>query len=126
MVPKKTAYVGEIVQVEIRLGFNSRVPAQLGEIPQIKGQGFTTERLTQPRKTVEQINGQTFEVLTYETAVTAARSGKFELGPAEAKAVVQLPRRGSRGRSPSDLFGMDDPFSDPFFSDPFSGTIEQR
>src|SRR5439155_9851478 len=33
---------------------------------------------------------------------------------------------GSRARSPFDIFGMDDPFNDPFFNDPFSGMTEQR
>jgi len=126
IIPKTTAYVGEIVPVEIRLGFNTRVHAQLGEPPQISGQGFTVERLSQPQQTVERNQGGTFEVLTYKTAITAARSGKFEVGPAEAKAVVQVPRRGGRARSPFDLFGMNDPFSDPFFNDPFSGAVEQR
>ncbi|HKP93648.1 MAG TPA: hypothetical protein VJS88_07105, partial [Chthoniobacterales bacterium] len=41
---------------------------------------------------------------------------------------VQIPRRpgSSRPRSPFDLFGMDDPFNDPFFNDPFAGIGEQR
>ncbi|MGI8956001.1 MAG: BatD family protein [Chthoniobacterales bacterium] len=126
VVPKKTAFVGEVVPIVIRLGFNSRVPAQMGEPPRVEGQGFTVEPLAQPEKSIEQVNGQTFQVLTYRTAVTAVRSGKLELGPAEAKAIVQVPRRATRGRSPFDLFGMDDPFSDPFFNDPFSGGVEQR
>ncbi|MEP6975304.1 MAG: BatD family protein [Spartobacteria bacterium] len=114
VVPKTTAYVGEIVPVEIRLGFNTRIRAQLAEPPQINGQGFTTEKLGQPQQTIESVQGGTFEILTYKTAITAARSGKFEIGPAEAKAIVVVPRRGGRSRSPFDLFGMDDPFSDPF------------
>ena len=46
--------------------------------------------------------------------------------PVEAKALVQVPRRTGGGRSPFDIFGMDDPFSDPFFNDPFGGMTEQR
>ncbi len=125
VVRRNTAYVGEVIPVEVRLGFNRRVPAQMGEPPQLKGQGFTVQPLSQPESTIEQINGQTFQVLTYKTAITAARSGKFEIGPAEAKAVVQVPRRGARSRSQFDLFGMDDPFADPFFN-AFSGRMEQR
>ncbi|MEO8044445.1 MAG: BatD family protein, partial [Spartobacteria bacterium] len=127
LVPKKTAYVGEVVPVVIRLGFNSRAHAQMVDPPRLEGQGFTVEPLVQPESTMEQSNGQTFQILTYRTAVTAARSGKLELGPVESKAVVQVPRQGgSRGRSPFDLFGMDDPFSDPFFADPFGGGMERR
>ena len=48
----------------------------------------------------------------------------------QAKAMVVLPRRPSsprttRPRSPFDLFNLDDPFSDPFFADPF-GSIGER
>lgn len=127
VVPKHTAYVGEIVPVEIRLGFNSRVRSRLAELPSLTGQGFTTQKMPEPKQSMETINGSSYQVLTFKTAVSAARSGKLELGPVEAKALVQVPRRaGSGGRSPFDIFGMDDPFNDPFFNDPFGGMTEQR
>ncbi len=127
VVPKNTAYVGEIVPVEIRLGFNTRVRSRLAELPNLTGQGFTTQRMPEPKKSVETIDGVTYEVLTFKTAIAPARSGKLDLGPVEAKALVQVPRRaGSGGRSPFDVFGMDDPFNDPFFNDPFGGMTEQR
>lgn len=127
VVPKNTAYVGEIVPVEIRLGFNTRVRSRLAELPNLTGQGFTTQRMPEPKQSVETIDGVTYQVLTFKTAIAPARSGKLDLGPVEAKALVQVPRRaGSGGRSPFDLFGMDDPFNDPFFNDPFGGMTEQR
>lgn len=127
VVPKHTAYVGEIVPVEIRLGFNSRVRSRLAELPNLTGQGFTTQKMPDPKESIETINGASYHVLTFKTAISAARSGKLDLGPVEAKALVQVPRRaGSGGRSPFDIFGMDDPFNDPFFSDPFGGMTEQR
>src|SRR5207244_7113826 len=54
--------------------------------------------------------------------------GNFEIGPVKAKAQVLTPRRPSspRSRSPFDLFNLDDPFSDPFFSDPFGEVGERR
>ncbi len=127
VVPKNTAYVGEIVPVEIRLGFNSRVRSRLAELPNVTGQGFTTQRMPEPKQTVETIDGVAYQVLTFKTAIAAARSGKLDLGPVEAKAIVEVPRRASRGSgSPFDAFGMNDPFNDPFFSDPFGGMTEQR
>jgi hypothetical protein len=69
-------------------------------------------------------------VVTYKTAIAAARAGKFELGPVKAKAQVIIPRARSaprsRSRSPFDLFDLDDPFSDPFFSNPFAQVGERR
>ena len=130
IVPSKTAYVGEIVPVQIRMGFDPRVRPRLIEPPEITGQGFTAQKLQQSAENTETISGRLYEVVTYKTAIAAARAGKFEIGPVKAKAQVVIPRRQSaprtRGRSPFDLFDQDDPFSDPFFSNPFSQLGERR
>src|SRR5437667_8317986 len=130
VVAKKDAYVGEMVPAEIRLGFGPRARGRLQDGPERSGQGFTTQKLRQPRENLETIGGRTYQVYTFKTAIAAARPGKFEIGPVTAKAVVVLPRRPStsprtRPRSPFDLFNLDDPFSDPFFRDPF-GSMGQR
>ncbi|PYL21129.1 MAG: hypothetical protein DMF44_13730 [Verrucomicrobia bacterium] len=128
IVPNKTAYVGEIVPVQIRMGFDARVHPRLTEPPDITGQGFTSQKLQQSSQNLETINGRPFEVVTFKTAIAAARAGKFEIGPVKAKAQVVVPRRRNapRSRSPFDLFDLDDPFSDPFFSNPFAGFGERR
>src|SRR5437667_93101 len=76
----------------------------------------------------ETINGRSYDVVTFKTAIAAARAGKFEIGPIKAKAQVLTARRPNtpRSRSPFDLFNLDDPFSDPFFSEPFSQFGERR
>src|SRR6266403_804251 len=130
VVAKKDAYVGEMVPAEIRLGFDPRSHARLQEGPELSGQGFTTQKLQQPRETMETIGGRPSHLYTFKTAISPARAGKFEIGPVQAKMVVVLPRRPSgprinRPRSPFDLFNLDDPFSDPFFSDPF-GNFGER
>src|SRR5215471_12787670 len=128
IVPKKTAYVGEIVPVQIKMGFDARVHPRLLEPPDITGQGFTSQKLQQSSQNLETINGRPYEVVTFKTAIAAARAGKFEIGPVKAKAQVVVPRRRNapRGRSPFDLFDLDDPFSDPFFSNPFAQLGERR
>ena len=128
IVPKKVAYVGEIVPVQIRMGFDARVHPRLTEPPDITGQGFTSQKLQQSSQNLETINGRPFEVVTFKTAIAAARAGKFEIGPVKAKAQVVVPRRRNapRSRSPFDLFDLDDPFSDPFFSNPFAQMGERR
>jgi hypothetical protein len=126
VVPKKSAYVGEMIPVVIRLGFYSR--GQLVSAPEITGQGFTMQKLQMPdRPQLEAINGRRCEVYTFKTAIAAARPGKFEIGPVEATALVIVPKRqsSSRPRSLFDLFNSNDPFSDPFFADPF-GTFGQQ
>ena len=129
IVPKKIAFVGETVPVEIRLGFDPRAHPKLVDGPEITGQGFTAQKLQQSQENLETLNGRSYDVVTFKTAVAAARAGKFEIGPVKAKAQVSLPRTPStsrsRSRSPFDLFNLDDPFSDPFFADPF-GQSERR
>src|SRR5438552_5956588 len=130
IVPKKIAYVGEIVPVQIRMGFDPRVRPRLIEPPEITGQGFTAQKLQESGQNSETINGRPYDVVTYKTAIAAARAGKFEVGPLKAKAQVLVPRARSaprpRSRSPFDLFDLDDPFSDPFFSNPFAQMGERR
>jgi BatD DUF11 like domain len=130
IVPSKTAYVGQIVPVQIRMGFDPRVHPRLIEPPEITGQGFTAQKLQESGQNTETIGGRPYEVVTYKSAIAAARAGKFEIGPVKAKAQVVVPRRPSaprsRARSPFDLFDQDDPFSDPFFSNPFSQFGERR
>src|SRR5438132_3577127 len=127
IVPKKVAYVGAIVPVQIRMGFDPRVRPRLIEPPEITGQGFTAQKLQQSGQTSETINGRPYDVVTYKTAIAAARAGKFEVGPVKAKAQVIVPRRRSAPRSRSPFgFDLDDPFSDPFFSNPFAQMGERR
>ena len=127
VVPKTTVYVGEPIPAEIRLGLNTRVPHRLIEGATLSGQGFTIQRMPNPEQTLESINGRSYEIVTFKTAITPIKSGKLEIAAKDAKAIVQIPqRRGSRQRSPFDLFGMDDPFNDPFFNDPLASMGEQR
>ena len=125
----KSAYVGEMIPAEVRLGFDPRLRPRLQDIPEIKGQGFTTGKLEQPRQSMQTVGGRNYDVLTFKTAISPARTGKFEIGPVEAKAEISVPRRSnaqrSRPRSPFDIFNLDDPFSDPFFNDPF-GALGER
>lgn len=127
LVPKKTAYVGEIIPVVFRIGFNSRTQLREMAVPQINGQGFTVQKLSEGEKNLETIDGRSYVVFTYKTAISAARPGNFEIGPVEQKANVLVARRSSGARRrPFDPFGGADPFSDPFFSMPFAGMMEQH
>ena len=129
IIPKTTAYVGETIPAEIRLGISTRVPHRLIEGATLSGQGFTAQRMPNPAQTMESVNGRSYEVVTFKTAITAVRSwqtrdrGQGRQGDHPGSTSQQwrlVPR------SPFDIFGMDDPFSDPFFNDPFAGIGEQR
>jgi len=119
---KTNAYVGEMIPGVVRVGFNVRTPVEsLGNGAEITGQGFTAQKMREPRQTIETINGKTYQIFTFKTALSPARSGKIEVGPVQVNAVVRIPRQQPRNNQmPRDLFDMNDPFMDNFFrTDPF-------
>ena len=118
VLPKTTAYVGEMVPAQLRLGLNLRAPVEsLGSGIQIDGQGFTTQKIPEPRQTIETVDGRSYQTWIFKTAISAARTGKIEVGPAEISPVVRVARAQQRNPSlPRDL--MDDPFFNNFFNDP--------
>lgn len=117
---KTTAYVGEMIPAVVRVGFNVRTPVEsLGNGAEITGQGFTAQKMREPRQTIETIGGRTYQIFTFKTALSPARSGKIEIGPVQVNAVVRIPRTNSRSQTmPRDLFDQNDPFMDNFFRDP--------
>jgi hypothetical protein len=119
---KTNAYVGEMIPAIVRVGFNVRTPVEsLGNGVEITGQGFTAQKMREPRQTIETINGKTYQIFTFKTALSPARSGKIEVGPIQVNAVVRMPRTPPKNNQmPRDLFDMNDPFMDNFFrNDPF-------
>src|SRR5947199_1287684 len=127
LVPKKTAYVGEMIPVVVKVGFNSRTRVAEMAPPQVNGQGFTVQKLGEGERNLENIDGRSYIVFNYKTAISAARIGNFQIGPVEQKANILLPRRSSGvRRRPFDPFNGQDPFSDPFFTLPFGRLMEQQ
>src|SRR5205085_3876332 len=128
IVPKKTAYTGEMIPVIVKLCFATR--ARLTDIPEITAQGFTMQKVQPPDQPLpETINGKQWDVYTFKTAISPTRPGKFDIGPVKCPALVAVARHygSSRSRSPLDLFNLDDPFlSDPFFRDPFGNLTQQE
>src|SRR5260370_20726075 len=88
IVPKKSAFVGEIVPAEIRLGFDPRAHPKLIDGPEVSGQGFTAQKLQQGGENLETINGRTYDVGTFKTVIAAARAGNFDFGPVKSKVQV--------------------------------------
>ena len=119
ILPKSVAYVGEMIPVQIRVGLNMRAPLEsLGPGVQLAGQGFTTQKMTEPRQTIETINGRSYHVFIIKTAISPARSGTLEIGPAEITPVVRVPRPGARNPAMPQGGPFDDPFFNNLFNDP--------
>ena len=118
IVPKTTAYVGEMIPVVVRVGFElqMRVRNIAPEID-LPGQGFTKQKMraSEGRQT---IGGKTYNIVTYKTAIAAARTGTIELGPIEVPAVVLVPQSLRNRPGPQNPLNMNDPF-ESFFNDPW-------
>jgi len=118
ILSKTNAYVGEMIPAVVRLGFNVRTPVEsLGNGVEITGQGFTAQKMREPRQAVETIGGKTYQTFTFKTALSPARSGKIDVGPVQVNPVVRIPRASRNPGIPRDLFD-NDPFMDNFFRDP--------
>jgi len=111
VVPRTTAYIGEAVPFEIRLYVDSRVRAQLEDMPEVTAEGCTVEKTTKPEQTQVSRDGHDYVMVTYKSAVTAAKAGTLKLGPVTVLAEAELPEKRPRGQPGS-------PFDYPFFQNP--------
>jgi hypothetical protein len=117
VVPKKTIYLGEAIPVEVRLYVDSKVKWQPIRMPELEGEGFTKQKMPEPRNNDQvERNGKDYDLLTFKTVISPSRTGELTLGPCEIPFNAMIPRARppGRSRSPFDIFG--DTFADPFFS----------
>ena len=75
IVPKTTAYVGEMIPIVVRVGFE--LQTRVRNIPpelDLPGQGFTKQKMraSEARQTIGE---KTYNIITYKTAIAAARTG---------------------------------------------------
>ncbi|PTX92886.1 hypothetical protein DB345_14670 [Spartobacteria bacterium LR76] len=95
IIPKTSAYVGEVIPVEIRFYFNANYPTQLRDQPTFGGDGFTVMDFSKPTQREQEINGVPYNVVIFQTAITAVKSGPLEIPPAKIEGRIQVPARGS-------------------------------
>ncbi|MEO8352523.1 MAG: BatD family protein [Chthoniobacteraceae bacterium] len=107
---KRELYVGEIVPVEINFYLDARIQAELEQMPDLAGEGFTKGKPDEPRQQQARRDGVEWKVVTFRWLVTPSKAGKITLGPADVPFVAEVPRQRRRSRDPFDSF-----FNDPFF-----------
>jgi BatD DUF11 like domain len=127
IVPKTTAYVGEMIPIVVRVGFElqTRVRNIAPEID-LPGQGFTKQKMraSEARQTIGE---KTYNIITYKTAIAAARTGTIEIGPVEIPAVVLVPQAQRNRDFPQNPLGMNDPALEDFFNDPWlTGSVPRE
>ncbi len=98
VVPKKTLYVGETSPLELRLYVDARVRWQPVSMPEIPGEGFTKQKMPEPKHVTEDRNGREYDVLIFKTAITPSQAGKITIGPSEIPYSARIPRARRAGR----------------------------
>jgi hypothetical protein len=79
-MPTRAVYVGESVPVEIELGLLPGIATSVNGLPTLKGSDFTLNNLSkQPERREQAIDGSTFVVLTWHSALAAVKPGEFPL-----------------------------------------------
>jgi len=102
VIPKETAFVGEVVPVDLRFNIDANFPSQFGDRPNFSGEGFTILRTSRPSEVARDVNGFDYACIVFRTAITAAKAGTLEIPPASVSARVQVPVQAPRS---DDLFG---------------------
>jgi hypothetical protein len=105
VIGKRTAYVGELVPVELRYYF--RADCQFNDLqrPSFGGDGFTAAPLSEPEQTEQYIDDIPYNIVTFRSAITPVKAGDIEIPPAVM---------GGRMIAPGGPAGLD-PFFDQFF-----------
>jgi hypothetical protein len=124
----KTAdhYLGEVVPVQIKASFRGDHRAEIHAVPSLESDGVIMPPLREkPRQSEEIIDGQPYNVLTWETTLIGVKAGRHQLS-FSLEASLLAPRQ-SRAPSPFGGSGLfDSPlFEDPFF-DNFLGNYQRR
>jgi hypothetical protein len=94
VIPKESAYVGELIPIELRFYFNQRMqfqPYPQGQFPLIDGEGFVTKKYLEPTEKQFETNGQVYHVVVYKTGLTGAKPGKLDLQSATQSFLISSP-----------------------------------
>jgi len=97
VLSKKKVFVGEVVPVELRFYFNSRFGGQTDETPHFGGEGFTVQKFSNSVRREQVVNGTNYVVFSFQSAITAVKSGTLELPEATLNARLQMPGRAPQG-----------------------------
>ena len=93
---KTTAYVGEVIPIEIQLFFIDGVNVQM---PELIADGFNIAAFPKHKQTRMQKGNQIYQVLTFRTTATPLKAGKLQLGPVKQGMVLRVRQKQNR-RSP--------------------------
>lgn len=114
----KSAFVGEVVPVELRFHFRADHQFDNLQRPTFGGEGFTAAPLSEPEQTEQYIGNVPYNVVTFRSAITPVKTGEIEIPAATMDGRMMAPGAGP---------GID-PFFDQFFQNfpmPGLGRVEE-
>lgn len=115
VVPSRAVFVGESVPVDIELGVRPGIVTSLNGLPTLSGGEFTLNNLAkQPLRRDQIIEGSSFLVMTWHSAVTAVKPGGFSLS-VETPISVKIDTRSDEDRAFAARLGW------PFSQIPYKG-----
>jgi BatD DUF11 like domain len=94
IVPKESAYVGEVIPIELRFYFSQGIeyqPYPQGQFPLFDGEGFVTKKYPEPIEKRLIANGRTYNVVVYRTGLCGVKPGKLDLNSATQTFLVAAP-----------------------------------
>ncbi len=96
VMPKRELYLGELVPVEVKAYIRDGVPVQGIGLPQFSGDGVALGQLdNKPAQGNEVVGGRSYGVLTWHSAIAAAKTGDFALSlkmPLQIVVPPQMPQ----------------------------------
>lgn len=75
----RSAYVGEVIPVQLRYFFRADAQFDQFERPVFAGEGFTSAKLGEPVQSSQDIDGIPYNVLTFQSSITPVKSGTLEI-----------------------------------------------
>lgn len=106
VLPKKTAYVGEVLSAQLQLYLHSSIQNvgnfQLTAFP---ADGMNIGKRVETQHSREQIGNSIYTVIPLAFPITPVKSGSLTVGPVSVQFIAELPTA-NRRRDPFDPFGM--------------------
>jgi tetratricopeptide (TPR) repeat protein len=111
VVPQTEVYLHERIPVDVTLYVGNTRVGDL-QYPTVPAEGLSLDKFAEPSQRQEVIDGETFQVLHFQTTAIPMRAGTLTLGPVTLSLNIYSRRRDS---------AFNDPFFERFFqNDPFS------
>ncbi len=116
-VPKRQAYVGESIPIEIEVGLRSGFVTAVNGLPTLAGGDFTLNNLSrQPERSERNLAGKPFSLFTWHSVMAAVKPGSFAFS-------VEMPLTVKFSTRPKAESQLDDLLGDPFLQNHFGPTV---